>query len=189
MFLLVGLGNPGHEYENTRHNIGFMAVDEIVRRHNFTRFQSKYNGLVSSGTIGGEKVYVIKPETFMNKSGVSVAQIVNFYKIPVQNVIVLYDELDLPTGKIRVKSGGGTGGHNGLKSLDSHIKKDYVRIRIGIDHPGDKAKVSGYVLGRFKSDEIDIVGATLDAIAGNIDYVLDGNQGEFMNKVALATRK
>ncbi len=188
MFLIVGLGNPGQEYENTRHNIGFMAVDNFVRRHSLSGWKSKYKGQYATGTIGGHKILALKPQTFMNKSGISVSEVATFYKIPSENIIVLYDELDLPHAKIRVKTGGGNGGHNGLRSLDSHINKNYVRIRIGIDHPGDKSRVTGHVLGKFTNKEMDIMYPILDEISRQIEYLFDKNAGEFMNKITLNTR-
>ena len=185
VFVCVGLGNPGNEYSHTRHNVGFMALDHIVKRYDFSNFQKKYKGEIATGTIGGQKVIAVKPQTFMNKSGECVSQVVNFYKVPPANVIVLYDELDLPTGKIRVKIGGGNGGHNGLKSIDSYIDKNYVRIRIGIDHPGDKNRVSGYVLGKFQPQEKQIIDSINQNIADYIDLIIGNNAGEFMNKLAL----
>ena len=189
MFLIVGLGNPGQEYENTRHNVGFMAVDTIVHRHKFTQWKNKYKGLYATGTISGHKVLVLKPQTFMNKSGISVSEVANFYKIPSENIIVLYDELDLLLAKIRVKTGGGNGGHNGIRSLDSHIDKNYVRVRIGIDHPCDKSRVTGFVLGNFPKKELIFVEAVLDEISNQVPYLLEHNAGEFMNKLTLNTKK
>ncbi|MGB1361310.1 MAG: aminoacyl-tRNA hydrolase [Alphaproteobacteria bacterium] len=187
MFLLVGLGNPGNEYTNTRHNVGFMALDNIVQRYNFSDYNKKYDGLVATGTIKGEKVIALKPQTYMNKSGISVSQAVNFFKIPLENVIVFYDELDLPTGKVRVKAGGGNGGHNGLKSIDAHAGKEYVKVRIGIDHPGDKNKVSGYVLSKFTTDEQIIIDSVNDEISRYSELLIENNEGEFMNKITLNT--
>ena len=138
MWLIVGLGNPGGSYARNRHNIGFMAADEIVRRHCFSPWRSKYQGQIAEGTIAGEKVLVLKPETYMNLSGQSVAAAARFHKIPNGNVIALHDEIDLPPGKVRVKKGGGAAGHNGLKSIDAHLGNDYWRVRLGIGHPGDK---------------------------------------------------
>src|SRR5579859_1600867 len=155
MRLLVGLGNPGTAYSRNRHNIGFMAADEIVRRHGFSGWRSKFQGECAEGNIDGEKTVVLKPHTFMNLSGQAVGAAVHFHKIPSENVIVFYDELDLAPGKIRIKKGGGSGGHNGIKSLDSHIGQDYWRVRLGIGHPGDKNLVSPYVLGDFfKADQV-----------------------------------
>ena len=131
MLLLVGLGNPGPEYAGTRHNVGFMAVDTIVHRHGFGPLRSKFQGLISEGLISGEKILALKPLTYMNESGQSVGEAARFYKIPSENIIVCHDELDLPPGKVRVKTGGGSGGHNGIKSIDAHIGPEYRRLRIG----------------------------------------------------------
>ncbi len=185
VFVFVGLGNPSNAYSHTRHNVGFMAVDTIVDCHNFPPFQQKYKGEIATATICMHKVIVVKPQTFMNKSGECVSQVVNFYKVPPKNVIVFYDDLDLPIGKVRVKIGGGNGGHNGLRSMDSYVDKNYVRVRIGIDHPGDKNQVSTYVLGKFTPDETQIIDSVTQDIADYVDLLIDNNVGEFMNKLAL----
>lgn len=188
-FLCVGLGNPGNEYGRTRHNVGFMTINKIAHRYNFSSFAKKYKGEIATGTIAGHKIIAIKPQTFMNKSGECVSQVVNFYKIPPEKILVFYDELDLPTAKIRIKTGGGNGGHNGLRSLDSYMDKNYVRIRIGIGHPGDKLRVSGYVLSKFAPDEQQKIDILNTAIADYIDFLLNNNASEFMNKIALSTKK
>ena len=187
-FLCVGLGNPGNAYNRTRHNVGFMAVDTLVQRYNFSSFTKKHKGHIASGTIAGHKVLAVKPQTFMNTSGECVSQVVNFYKIPPEKILVFYDELDLPTAKIRVKTGGGNGGHKGLRSLDAYINKNYIRIRIGIDHPGDKAQVSRYVLSKFSPQEQHKIDCVNRAIADYITYIFNNNAGEFMNKIALNSR-
>ena len=187
MFLLIGLGNPGNEYVDTRHNVGFMALDNIVKRHNFSSYNKKYNAFVATGNIGGEKIIAVKPQTFMNKSGISIAKFVSFYKIPLENVIVFYDELDLLTGKIRVKSGGGNGGHNGLKSIDANVGKEYIKVRVGISHPGNKDKVNGYVLSKFNTDEKIIINSVNEQIANYVELLIQKNQNEFMNKISLNT--
>jgi PTH1 family peptidyl-tRNA hydrolase len=186
MWLFVGLGNPGREYVKNRHNIGFMAADEIVRRHRFSdwRVDRKLLGAVAEGEIGGEKVLALKPLTFMNLSGDSVGAVARFYKIPVDHICVLHDELDLPAGKIRVKKGGGHGGHNGLKSIDQHCTKDYWRVRLGIGHPGDKTLVTPYVLGDFAKSET-WVEPLLDAVADAAGDLLTGSEVAFMNRIAL----
>jgi len=186
MWLFVGLGNPGREYAKNRHNIGFMAADEIVRRHRFSdwRVDRKLLGAVSEGQIGSEKVLALKPLTFMNLSGDSVGAVARFYKIPVENICVLHDELDLPAGKIRVKKGGGHGGHNGLKSIDQHCTKEYWRVRLGIGHPGDKTLVTPYVLGDFAKSET-WVEPLLDAVADAAGDLLTGSEVAFMNRIAL----
>ena len=151
-FMLVGLGNPGSQYENNRHNIGFMAVDEIVRRHRFSAWRKKFDGLICDTVIDDAKIYALKPQTFMNLSGNAVQAMAAFYKIRPENIIIFYDELDLAPGKLRVKQGGGANGHNGLKSIDAHLGKNYWRVRMGIGRPEDKERVTGYVLGNFAKD-------------------------------------
>ncbi|MDB2414481.1 aminoacyl-tRNA hydrolase [Rickettsiales bacterium] len=183
MFLIVGLGNPGTQYDNTRHNVGFMAVDEIVHRFSFLGPKEKNRAQIYEGKIGDHKIIAIKPMTFMNLSGTSVAEIVRFYKIPIENVIVFHDELDLPFKKIRVKIGGGAGGHNGIKDIDARIGKDYKRVRIGIDHPGDKDKVSGYVLKPFSKDEQKELPFLLQDIADNVELLIKGDDSLFMTKM------
>ncbi len=188
MKLVVGLGNPGGAYARNRHNIGFMAADEIVRRHNFSPWRSKFQAEVSEGSIAGEKVLVIKPQTYMNLSGQSVAQAARFHKIDPADILVLHDELDLPPAKMRAKKGGGAGGHNGLKSMDQHLgSKDYWRVRLGIGHPGHKDLVSGYVLHDFaKADEAWLT-PLIDAVAEALPLLLRGDDGGFMNRVTVLT--
>lgn len=185
MFLVVGLGNPGSGYAANRHNIGFMAADELVRRYSFGPWRKKFQGQISEGELNGQKVLVLKPETFMNLSGQSVGEVLRFYKIPVEDVIVLHDELDLPPGKLRVKRGGGHGGHNGLRSIDAHCGKEYRRVRLGIGHPGDKARVHGHVLGDFSKAEQDgWLMTLLDAVAAEFARLIKGDDGGFMSKVS-----
>ncbi|HRY03209.1 MAG TPA: aminoacyl-tRNA hydrolase, partial [Beijerinckiaceae bacterium] len=149
MLLFVGLGNPGRQYARNRHNIGFMAIEQIARAHNFAPFRARFQGRVSEGQIGGEKVILLEPETYMNESGRAVGEAARFYKIGLDGIAVFHDELDLAPGKCRVKIGGGAAGHNGLRSIDAHLGKDYRRIRLGIGHPGDKNLVHSYVLNDF----------------------------------------
>ena len=165
MILLVGLGNPGARYADNRHNIGFMAVDAIVRRHRFSAERSKFEGLLCEGTLSGEKVLALKPMTYMNESGRSVGQAMRFYKLTPADVIVFHDELDLAPGKLRVKTGGGNAGHNGLRSITEHIGQNFRRVRLGIGHPGNKDLVSPYVLSDFSKDDHDWLTPLLDAIA------------------------
>lgn len=186
MRLVVGLGNPGEKYAHNRHNIGFMAADEIVRRHSFSPWRAKFQGELSEGSIGGEKVLVIKPQTFMNESGRSVAEVVKFYKIDVEDVIVLHDELDLVPGKVRVKRGGGHAGHNGLRSIHSVIGEGYGRIRLGIGHPGDKDRVTGHVLNDFAKDDAKWLEPLLVEVADNMDLVFSEKDADFMTNVARA---
>ena len=186
MLVFVGLGNPGPKYENNRHNIGFMAVDEIVRRHSFGAWRAKFKGQVAEGFLSGEKVLCLKPATFMNESGRAVADVVNFYKLDVADVTVLYDDLDLPLGKVRVKQGGGHGGHNGLRSIDAYVGNDFERIRLGIGHPGDKNRVHGHVLSDFAKAEWPEAEKVLDAVAENAGSLAAGRPDQFMNRVSLA---
>ncbi|KKC34034.1 aminoacyl-tRNA hydrolase [Devosia psychrophila] len=187
MKLLVGLGNPGGQYEGNRHNIGFMALDAIAREHSITQFRTKHSGVLAEGSIGGEKVILLKPQTFMNRSGDSVQQTAKFYKIEPADVIVLYDELDLVAGKVRVKIGGGNGGHNGLRSIDPQIGLDYKRVRLGIGHPG-KENVTHHVLGDFAKADQAWLAPLLDGIGKHIGLLLKGDDSGFMNKLALATK-
>lgn len=188
MYLVVGLGNPGEKYARNRHNIGFMAADEIVRRHSFSAWRSKFQGEVAEGKIGTEKVLVLKPMTFMNESGRAVKEAVTFYKIAPEDIVVLHDELDLAPGKLRVKRGGGHAGHNGLRSIHSHVGEGYGRIRLGIGHPGSKDRVMGHVLKDFAKADQDWLEPLLDAVADNIDLVIGGQDADFMTRVAQAVR-
>lgn len=186
MQLLAGLGNPGTQYEGTRHNIGFMAVDRIAHRHGFSAPKDKFHGQLMEGRLGGKKVFLFKPMTFMNRSGIPLSEVCSFYKIPPEEVAVIYDELDLPLGKLRVKLGGGNNGHNGLKSIDSHLGLNYHRVRLGIEHPGLKEAVTGHVLGRFRPDEQVTLEAVLDAVTDAAGLLAADDDAGFMNKVALA---
>jgi PTH1 family peptidyl-tRNA hydrolase len=186
MRLVVGLGNPGPRYAGNRHNIGFMAADAIVRRHSFGPVRQRFHGLVSEGTIGGEKVVALCPETFMNDSGRAVQAAVQFFKLQPADVIVIYDEIDLALGKVRVKRGGGAGGHNGIRSIDAHIGQDYWRVRLGVDHPGVKELVKAYVLQDFFKEERPVVEQMLTAVADALPLLIAGDDGRFMNKVSVA---
>lgn len=185
-FLLIGLGNPGKPYAANRHNIGFIAADAIAERYGFSAWAKKFQGQMAEGSIGGQKIFLLKPHTYMNLSGESAAQAARFYKIPLTRIIALHDELDLPPGKLRVKRGGGAGGHNGLKSLDAHLGVDYLRVRIGIGHPGDKDQVSDYVLSDFTKAEKAAAADMAQAIAQYVNLLLEGHEPEFMNKITLA---
>jgi PTH1 family peptidyl-tRNA hydrolase len=185
MRLVVGLGNPGPKYERNRHNIGFMAVDEIVRRHGFGAWRSRFQGLTSDGAIGGDKVLVLKPATFMNDSGRSVGEAARFFKLAPSDVIVIYDELDLARTKVKVKQGGGNGGHNGLRSIDAHLGADYWRVRIGIGHPGEKSKVTGHVLSDFSKAEWPDFERLIQGISDRIDLLVSGKPSDFMSKLAM----
>jgi PTH1 family peptidyl-tRNA hydrolase len=186
MLLLVGLGNPGEDYARNRHNIGFMAVDAIVRRHSFQPFRAKFKGAVAEGRIGTSKVLALKPATYMNESGRSVVAAANFYKINLADVLVIHDELDLAVGRLRLKSGGGHAGHNGLRSIHAHMGEGYRRLRLGIGHPGDKAKVSSYVLKDFTKADQQWLEPLISSAADHIGLAMEGDETEFLNKVALA---
>lgn len=182
MWLLVGLGNPGSEYVHTRHNMGFQAVDEIVRRFSFATFKSACKGQIASGTINGEKCLILKPETYMNLSGESVQAAMTYYKIKPENVIVFHDDLDLPVGKIKAKVGGGAGGHNGLKNIDTHIGANYMRVRIGIDK-NKMIDTADYVLGKPSKDEQKILESEFQKIAEFIPFLFKNDLSGFLNKV------
>ncbi|TNE67726.1 MAG: aminoacyl-tRNA hydrolase [Alphaproteobacteria bacterium] len=184
MLLFVGLGNPGSSYQNNRHNVGFMAVDEIVRRHNFLPFRSRFQGLASEGSIGGNKLLILKPQTYMNLSGQAVGEAMRFYKLTPADVVVFYDELDLAFGKVKVKTGGGAAGHNGIRSITQHIGADFVRVRIGIGHPGHKDRVHGHVLGDFAKAEQPVLETVLDAVAREAGWLAEGDAPRFMTEVA-----
>ena len=187
MRMLVGLGNPGEKYAHNRHNIGFMAADEIHRRHSFSPWRKKFRAEVADGELAGEKVLLVKPQTMMNLSGESVGEAMRFYKLVPGDIAVFYDELDLAPGKVRVKTGGGSGGHNGIKSIDAHCGKEYARVRLGIGHPGDKARVTGHVLGDFAKADHEWLDPLLGAIADHAGLLVSGEESTFMNRVALAT--
>lgn len=185
MKLFVGLGNPGAKYAGTRHNIGFMAVDIIQSDHGFTPWKSKFQGLISEGKLGSEKVLLLKPETFMNLSGQSVGEAMRFYKLEPADVCVFHDELDLAPGRVKVKTGGGHAGHNGLRSMHGHIGEAYQRVRLGIGHPGRKELVSGYVLHDFARADADWLDDLMRGISDGAGSLAEGDPGRFMNAVAL----
>ena len=185
MKLLIGLGNPGAEHARNRHNIGFMALDAIADTHGFGPWRNKFQGQLSQGKLGGEKCLLLKPSTYMNESGRAANEAVRFYKLDPDDVIVMHDEIDLAPAKIRVKTGGGVAGHNGLKSLTRHIGNDYVRVRIGIGHPGDKSKVHNHVLKDFSKSEQSWVTPLITAIADAAAHLADDEHANFMNKIAL----
>lgn len=183
--LIIGLGNPGASYAGNRHNVGFKVIDHIIDSYGFSKPSQKFGGLASEGRIGEHKVFAFKPLSYMNLSGGPANEVARFYKIPLTHIIVFHDELDLPLGKLRVKRGGGNGGHNGLKSLDAHLGADYQRVRIGIGHPGDKDMVSDYVLSDFAKDERASVELMVSEIAKHVNLLLQGDEAGFMNKIAL----
>ncbi len=186
MYLLIGLGNPGDKYKNNRHNIGFMVIDEIAKQYNFPPFKKKYKGLFSDGKIDEQRVLLLKPQTFMNKSGISILEAKQFFKIAEQNIIIFYDELDLAPGRIRIKIGGGSSGHNGIKSVNSYIKNEYKKIRIGIGRPENKQQVTNYVLSDFTKNDKEWIEPVLSVIGDNISLLFAGNDALFMNRASLA---
>ena len=188
MRLLVGLGNPGPRYAGNRHNIGFMAVEAIARRHRIGPWRRRFQGVAAEGPIDGERVILLLPGTYMNDSGLAVGEAAHFYKIDVGHIVVFHDEIDLPPAKVRVKTGGGIAGHNGLRSISSHIGNDYRRVRIGVGHPGVKELVYPYVLGDFAKAERPWVEALCDIIAANAAMIVNGEDSAFQNKVHLAMR-
>ncbi len=187
MKIIVGLGNPGSQYAGNRHNIGFMAVDALSRRHAFGPWTRKFKAEISEGELAGEKVLLIKPQTYMNLSGESVGEAMRFYKLSPADLTAIYDELDLAPGRARLKVGGGHGGHNGIKSLDAHCGKDYRRLRLGIGHPGAKELVNNHVLGDFAKSDAVWLQPLLDALADNADMLVKGEDSQLLNKLALAT--
>lgn len=187
MHIFVGLGNPGPKYAGTRHNIGFMAVDRIAEDHGFSPWRAKFQGQISEGRLGSEKVLLLKPETFMNLSGQSVGEAMRFYKLTPSDITVFHDELDLAPGKVRVKQGGGHAGHNGLRSLHGHIGEDYARVRLGIGHPGRKDLVSHYVLHDFAKADQDWLEDVLRGVSDGAPQLADGDSGKFLNAVSLRT--
>jgi PTH1 family peptidyl-tRNA hydrolase len=186
MFLLVGLGNPGTKYAGNRHNIGFMAVDTIARCHNFSTWRKRFKGETAEGTLGAHKIVALKPLTYMNESGQSVGEAIRFLGIEPEQVIVLYDELDLEPGKVRVKLGGGAAGHNGIRSITAHIGPHYTRVRLGIGHPGDRNLVHPYVLSDFAKSDKEWRDLLLEAVSEKVDLLVDGQNATFQNKVHLA---
>nr|WP_319486031.1 aminoacyl-tRNA hydrolase [uncultured Cohaesibacter sp.] len=179
MYLLVGLGNPGPQYAGNRHNIGFMAIDEIARQHRFGPWRRKFQGEISEGQIGPHKVLLLKPATYMNESGRAISEACRFYKIPPEDVFVYHDELDLNPGKVKAKLGGGVAGHNGLRSTGAHIGNNFHRVRMGIGHPG-RERVTQWVLGDFAKADREWLEPVLDAIARTVPSMLDHDLGRFM---------
>jgi PTH1 family peptidyl-tRNA hydrolase len=186
MLLFVGLGNPGERYVGNRHNIGFIALQAIAKRHGIAPWRRRFQGVAVEGDIGGVKVLLLLPDTYMNESGRAVSEAVNFYKLGLGEVVVFHDELDLPPAKLRVKTGGGNAGHNGLRSISAHIGNDYRRVRFGIGHPGDKNLVEPYVLQDFAKDERPWVEAMCDIVAADAALLAKGEDSSFQNRVHLA---
>lgn len=188
MKMFVGLGNPGEKYAQNRHNVGFMALEAIARAHNAGPWRRKFHGAASEAVIGGEKCLLLMPMTYMNLSGQAVGEAAQFYKIAPGDVTVFHDEMDLAPGKIKVKTGGGHAGHNGLKSVTAHIGAGFRRVRIGIGHPGDKALVLSYVLGNFARSDHEWLEPLLDAMAQAAPFLAEGAEARFMNEVARKLR-
>jgi PTH1 family peptidyl-tRNA hydrolase len=186
MLLFVGLGNPGGSYAGNRHNVGFMAVDAIAKRHGLPPWRRRFQGVATEGPIGQTRVLLLLPGTYMNESGRAVAEAAHFYKIATGDIVVFHDELDLPPGKLRVKTGGGNAGHNGLRSITAHVGNDYRRVRIGIGHPGERDKVHPYVLSDFAKSERPWVEALCAIIADNAEWLARGEDASFQNRVHLA---
>ena len=186
MRLLVGLGNPGPRHAGNRHNIGFMAVDSFVRRHSFGPWRSRFQGLMSEGAMAGAKLLVLKPQTYMNLSGNAVGEAVRFFKLPSERVFVVYDEIDLRPGKVKVKQGGGAGGHNGIRSIEAAIGPQFWRVRLGVGHPGDKELVHGHVLSDFAKAEQPLFEKVIDLVAGELPTLIGGDPLAFMSHVAQA---
>jgi len=184
MKLFVGLGNPGSEYARNRHNVGFMAVDAIARRASFGPWKRKFHGEAADGELAGEKVLLLKPTTYMNESGRSVGEAARFLKIAEDDIVVFYDEIDLAPGKLKVKSGGGNAGHNGLRSISAHLGNEYVRVRIGVGHPGVKELVARWVLSDFAKADQEWLAPLLDAIAAAAPRLAKADQSRFLTDVA-----
>src|SRR5437764_1191890 len=186
MLLLVGLGNPGAHYAGNRQNIGFMAVEAIAHRHSQAPWRRRFQGVAAEAPLGGERALLLLPGTYMNDSGRAVAEAAHFYKLGIADIVVVHDEIDLAPGKVRVKTGGGIAGHNGLRSISAHIGNNYRRVRIGVGHPGDKDLVHAYVLNDFAKDERPWVEALCDVMADNAGLLVKGQDASFQNKVHLA---
>jgi len=186
MLLIAGLGNPGAEHARNRHNIGFMALKRIAEEHRIGPFRSRFQGQIAEGPIGGERVALLAPQTYMNESGRSVGEAMRFYKLGLESILVIHDELDLAPSKVRVKVGGGSAGHNGLRSITAHVGNDYKRLRLGIGHPGAKELVLPFVLGDFSKGEMAWVDALCDAVAAAAGLLAKGEDAKFQNKVHLA---
>jgi PTH1 family peptidyl-tRNA hydrolase len=189
MLLLAGLGNPESRYAGHRHNVGFMALDEIAQRHGFGPWRNRFWSLICEGSLGGAKVLLQKPQTYVNRSGYAVAQAMRFYKLELEDLVVIHDELDLAAGKLRIKTGGGVAGHNGLRSIAEQLgSRDFRRVRIGIGHPGHKELVTGHVLGNFSADDRQWLAPLLDALTAAAPLLASGDDAGCMNKIALLLR-
>jgi peptidyl-tRNA hydrolase, PTH1 family len=188
MLLFVGLGNPGSRHVANRHNVGFMVVQAIAKRHNVGPWRRRFQGVATEGPIGSERALLLLPGTFMNESGRAVGEAANFYKVGLDKIVVFHDEIDLAPGKVRVKTGGGVPGHNGLRSISAYIGNDYRRVRIGVGHPGNKDLVQQYVLSDFAKNEREWVADLCEIMADNAGLLVSGEDASFQNKVHLAMR-
>jgi len=190
MMVIAGLGNPGAEYENTRHNIGFMAIDSIYSRGGFSPWREKFKALLAEGIIDGKKIMLVKPQTFVNNSGEAIQPLMQFYKFFLDDLTVFHDDMDLAPGKIRIKTGGSSGGHNGLKSIEAHCGKDYRRVRLGIGHPEhDHQTVVNFVLGKFLASDHEWIDPLIDSVGREISLLINDDVNGFMNKIYTDTRK
>ena len=189
MFLVVGLGNPGSEYKNNRHNIGFMAADELFRRYNFSSWRKKFQGEIAEGEIDNNKALLLKPQTYMNNSGEAVQAAMAFYKIPVQNIVVIHDEMDCPVGKLKSKVGGDAGGHNGIKSIDSHCSAGYTRIRVGVGRPLHGEQVVDWISSDLPKEDREKINALLEDVAEVFPAVLTGGAANFTSRLAVYQQK
>ena len=185
MQIWAGLGNPGASYAMHRHNVGFMAADVLADAYRFGPWKLRFQGLTAEGRIDDEKILLLKPQTFMNESGRSVGEAMRFFKLEPGDITAFYDELDLDPFRVKVKTGGGTAGHNGIRSIDAHISADFRRVRLGIGHPGHKERVTGHVLGNFAKSEIDALASMLGAVAAEAPWLAKGDDARFMSEVAL----
>ena len=185
MFSIIGLGNPGEKYSKTRHNIGYLVLDEIIKTFETPDPKNKYGGQLWVGKINKKKIVAFKSKDYMNDSGVAVSKLISFYKFKAENIYVIHDDLDLDFGKVRIKFAGSAAGHNGLKSIDKRISKNYFRVRIGIGHPGDKEKVLRYVLNDFKKKEIEIMQQLCINISDNLEYLVNQEHSSFLNKIKI----
>jgi PTH1 family peptidyl-tRNA hydrolase len=186
MRLLVGLGNPGKQYAFNRHNIGFLAVDALAEHYRFAPWRARFQGVTAEGEIAGEKIVALKPGTYMNLSGQAVGEAARFYKVAPSDVIVIYDEIELAPGKVKVKQGGGSAGHNGIRSIDEHLGPDYWRVRLGVGRPDAKDKVKGHVLENFAKSDMDWLGQLLNTVCDAAPLLIIGDENKFMTKIALA---
>jgi len=186
--LIAGLGNPGSQYARNRHNAGFIVADELHAHYKFGPWKAKFDGLLSEGSLGGRKVYLLKPQTYMNLSGGSVGPALRFYKLPLEALVVIHDEIDLAAGKLKVKTGGGDAGQNGLRSITATLGPDYRRVRMGIGHPGEKSRVSGHVLENFSKDDIAWLKPLVGAMVEAAPLLAKDDDAGFMSKVALLLR-